>query len=122
MTDDELNQIKDDLARITPGPWKWFGNLNAKTMQLATTHSGRRYVMTFQRWGMQGAQPWFQKDQLMTAASDLAIKEVPYRDDIASIDHPDAEFIAKAPERIAALLAEVERLREFEWMYKELAR
>ncbi|MBY5917310.1 hypothetical protein HFO77_23230 [Rhizobium leguminosarum] len=44
----------------TPGPWAWFGNASSNSIYLATTHSGRRYVMDFVRWGMRGAQPRFQ--------------------------------------------------------------
>jgi hypothetical protein len=35
---------------------------------------------------------------------------------------PDTEFIAHARQDIPKLIAEVRRLREFEWMYKDLQR
>lgn len=35
------------MAGHTPGPWGWFGNANSNSLYLATTHSGRRYVMGF---------------------------------------------------------------------------
>lgn len=51
------------MSTITPGPWAWFGTGNNQNLYLATTHSGRRYVMGFERWGMRGAQPIFQPNR-----------------------------------------------------------
>lgn len=101
-------------AGHTPGPWAWMGNGYAGQMYLATTHSGRRYVMGFRRWGPQGAQPEFQSDGRLVPAKDLiqfevgdgtavgmeAAKADPsvYRFDIDGIDHPDARLIAAAPD------------------------
>lgn len=101
----------------TPGPWAWFGG--AHDFYLATTHSGRRYVMGFDRRGMRSAQPVFQVRGVMVKASELCSfvvgdKQVRgftearkdrsvYRYDIDGIDHPDARLIAAAPELLAAL-------------------
>lgn len=99
----------------TPGPWSWFGNAKMNSLYLATTHSGRRYVMGFERWGMRGAQPLFQPAKHgMVPAKDLvtfevgdgkavgieAAKDDPsvYRYDIAGIDCADARLIAAAPQ------------------------
>ena len=49
-----------DDKRCTPGPWEWFGNTKMREVYLATTHSGRVFVMDFVRWGMTNAQPRFQ--------------------------------------------------------------
>ena len=100
-------------TKFTPGPWKWFGNARCNEIYLATTHSGRRYVMQFRRWGMQGAQPVFQPTQGMVDAKDLlkfvvGDKSVTgvdqakantsvYRTDIRGIAAPDARLIAAAP-------------------------
>ena len=104
----------------TPGPWSWFGNAGSTSLYLATTHSGRRYVMGFKRWGMRGAQPQFQpKGQGLVDASELlefavgdrtvrGIKEARlnssvYRFDVTGIDCADARLIAAAPELLEAL-------------------
>lgn len=108
------------MSEHTPGPWAWFGNADNKSIYLATTHSGRRYVMGFRRWGMRGAQPCFQPEgKGLVDASDLLKFAVGnpnvvglgaarqdasvYRFDIADIDCADARLIAAAPDLLAAL-------------------
>lgn len=107
-------------GRHTPGPWSWFGNAKNCEIYLATNHSGRRYVMGFQRWGMRGAQPMFQPaerglvpaERLLTfEVGDRDVRGVEqakandsvYRLDISGIDCADARLIAAAPELLAAL-------------------
>lgn len=107
-------------AQHTPGPWAWFGNARNNEVYLATTHSGRRYVMGFQRWGMKGAQPMFQPaDRGLVPAANLLKFEVGdksvtgfdaakaddsvYRLDISGIACADAYLIAAAPEMLASL-------------------
>ena len=102
-------------AQHTPGPWEWFGNAKTHSIYLATRHSGRRYVMGFQRWGMKGAQPMFQpanrglvpaKDLLQFEVGDrdvvgvnaAAANESVYRLDIRGVDCADARLIAAAPD------------------------
>lgn len=103
----------------TPGPWAWFGNAKTNSLYLATTHSGRRYVMSFTRWGMRGAQPQFQPrglglvdaSQLLEfAVGDRSVRGVDqakaddsvYRLDITGIDCADARLIASAPALLEA--------------------
>jgi hypothetical protein len=104
-------------AQYTPGPWAWFGNQHG--IYLATVNRGRRYVMGFDRMGMNNAQPTFQVAGRMRPASELVEFEVGdqtargfkegkadesvYRLDVSGIDAPDAHLIAAAPELLAAV-------------------
>lgn len=103
----------------TPGPWAWMGNQHG--LYLATTHSGRKYVMGFRRMGMQQAQPVFRVRERLVPAADLVEFEVGdgtargfaqgwandsvYRYDVSGIDAADARLIAAAPDLLAACTA-----------------
>lgn len=108
-------------ANFTKGPWGWFGTAGGcPEIYLATKHSGRRYVMGFNRWGLNGAQPSFQpngcgmvkaKDLLQFEVGDQSIVGLDaaqkdtsvYRFQIRGIAAPDAHLIAAAPELYEAL-------------------
>jgi hypothetical protein len=112
---DRLSEIKVRLAAATPGPWAWFGNTQVKNLYLATVALGRRCVMGFARWGMNAAQPVFQRHDAdgngtMVSAVDLVQYEVPYRKDVSGINNPDADLIANAPADLTWAVAEIERL------------
>lgn len=122
MTDTVDLDAHEAIARAAwRGPWQWYGNTKSYSVYLASPHSGRRFVMDFERWGMTGAQPRFQDvNHMMVRLSDLAKAEsplgpkfeVPYRRDFAGIGHPDATHIAaNDPTTTLALIA---RIRELE--------
>lgn len=107
-------------AAFTKGPWAWFGSADNHEVYLATTHSGRRYVMGFKRWGMRGAQPSFQpagaglvpaSDLLTFEVGDRSVRGVKearentsvYRTNISGIDCADAHLIAASPALYDAL-------------------
>jgi len=96
--------MKSNQVAHTPGPWSWFGNTKYKNIYLATNHSGRRYVLSFLRWGMQSAQPYFQGDDGFTdPATEFVEYQVSYRKDIVAINHPDAHLIAASPDLYKSL-------------------
>lgn len=131
-----IDDIRARANRATPGPWAWFGNTAVQSAYLATQRMGRHFVMTFDRWGMRGAQPSFysgrtvEEDERgamrirggeMHKASEIPIYEVAphaadkndpsvYRQDIIGFRNADADFIAHSREDIDILLAEVDRL------------
>ena len=134
----DTKKLRELAETATPGPWQWYGNTKQYEVYLATTHSGRRFVMDFVRWGMGGAQPRFQVTidgeatggGVMRSLVDLAggdarakekalglpvlgpLFEVDYRRQFVGIGHPDAAWIAAAdPQTVLALLDEVDRLR-----------
>lgn len=110
MTPERRAAIKARAEAATFGPWGWFGT--PKEPYLATQHGGRVYVMRFARSGMRGATVmWQGVEHLgMVKTKEVAVKEREYRDDLESINHPDAIFIAASRQDVSDLLAEVERL------------
>jgi hypothetical protein len=123
-------------AEHTPGPWAWFGNATTNSLYLATTHSGRRFVMDFTRWGFRGAQPRFQAERgIMIDAKDLLQFEVGdqsvvgveaakkdtsvYRLDVRSIKSGDARLIASAPDLLEALRALLDSDVDKDWAHEK---
>lgn len=99
-------------TKFTPGPWRWEINLKSRSIDLV---GGRprfdMHLLTFQRWGMTGATPAFislDPMKLITKAEAFAVPIVG-REHHASwcqtLDHPDANLIAAAPDLYAALEA-----------------
>ena len=113
-------KAKEIDEKATPGPWMWDLRECNHQCLLTTTHSGKYYVMGFQRWGLQDALPSFQvcdrydgpmKDRGshgMVRADKLS-KSYPgqehHRGFDNFIDHPDARYIAES-RQLFHLLAE----------------
>lgn len=116
----DLDQLERVARAARPGPWQWYGNTKMNEVYLSTIHGGRVFVMDFVRWGMGGAQPRFQVDELMVTLGDLGKAEHPmgpkfeasHRRQFVGIGHPDAEHIAaNSPDVTLALIG---RIRELE--------
>lgn len=99
----------------TPGPWRWEVNLKSKRVELC---GGKPQfdltVLNFSRWGMNGAKVEFlqrcKSGMLIEPCEKFAVP-IPGREHHAdwcqTINHPDANLIASAPD----LLAERDQLR-----------
>lgn len=119
MSNDEINELRTELevleSEATPGPWSWFGNTEDTQAQIATVHGGRRYVMTFLRWGMRTAAPAFQVDGVMKRIEAFAKHEVTYRKDFHEVDHPDAQMLVEgriALPKLIDIIRELQAERE----------
>ena len=132
-------------AKATPGPWMWDLRECYHQCLLTTTHSGKYYVMGFQRWGLQDALPSFQvydryEGQMKDRGShgmvraDKLSKSYPGKEHHYGfdnfIDHPDARYIAESRElfhQMATAITELlsraeaaeERCETLEKMVKE---
>lgn len=122
----DLDAIKARLDAASPGPWRWYGNTRYTMYLVRWGDCGWEIVMSQTRKGMHDAALQFNTDGRLVRADTLAVYEVcrdatsaddprVYRHDIVDIRHPDADLIAHAPTDIAALIAEVERLRAEHW-------
>lgn len=118
---DRIAEIRARVEAATPGPWRWWGNIDMRNIQLTTVDRGVLTVMAFRRWGMKGAAPTFFRrgpdmpwgwNGRQEEIQDVAVREVEYRGDIDHLANPNAELIAHAPGDIAYLLAENERLAQ----------
>lgn len=102
--------------RFTPGPWRWEINRKHRAVQLCGGDPKSGFgaydhtVMSFERWGMQGAQPRFLDPtcNLLEPADDYAVA-ITGREHHAhwlmTINHPNANLIAAAPNLFAAVQA-----------------
>lgn len=107
MSADPAPTTSDRTPPHTPGPWRWYANAKQRTVYLATAHSGRRFVMQFDRCGMHGAQP---TGQLRDGPDGVMVPlfEAPERYGTApdhngdfEVTHPDFVLIASAPDLAA---------------------
>lgn len=101
---------------FTPGPWRWEYSPKRKTASLlGGTPKFDKTVMDFSRVGIGHAGPLFNNQEStpylerLCDKSDKWCKPFPGREHHAhwllSVDHPDANLIAAAPEMYAALQA-----------------
>lgn len=120
-----IERAKELDKQATPGPWMWDLRTTYHDVKIVTTHSGQYYVMSFDRWGMQGAAPCFQVydkyegpvnkrgSHGMFRADKLA-KSYPGKEHHKGFDdypdHPDAKFIAESRQLVTDLIAAVEQL------------
>lgn len=98
----------------TPGPWRWEVNQKTKHVNLCGG-GGRQYdlsVLSFERWGCNGAQPCFLDHSDHNLRFKLSEKPewiVPFpgREHHANwcsgLNHPDANLIASAPQLLTTL-------------------
>jgi hypothetical protein len=120
-----IDDIKVRCEKATPGPWMWDIRTATKSVLLETAHSGRYYVMGFERWGTQGACPRFQEFKKYEGPvgergscgmkrADKYAKSLPGKEHHEGfddyIDHPDAIFIEHSKEDVEFLLSELERV------------
>ncbi len=103
MIEDEptVEEVQNLVNASTEGPWHWFCSHNTyRSVYLATKRWGRRFVMDFVRYGMQGAAPRFQvhdgEDRGLMYRCDELGDEKDHNGDY-SLSHPDARLIALAP-------------------------
>jgi len=117
LTPAELAAIEARVQAATAGPWRWRGHASGhqSTFSLRSLAKGKQTVMTFRRWGWQGAQPVFQVDGILRPAIDFMIQPEPHNPYLVTgIDHPDAVFIEHARDDVERLCAEVR------WLQHEL--
>ncbi len=107
-----IERQREMLAKATPPPWRWFGQIG-QSIYLATVDRGVLTVMDTQRKGMQGAElVFFRPDPERTwgwngkreTATEVAVREVPYRTDVVDLDTPNAALLVQAVNDRAALL------------------
>jgi len=131
-----IERAKELDLRATPGPWKWDLRTHCRDVKIVTDHSGQYYVMTFERWGMQGAAPSFQvydryEGPVKERGShgmrrvDTMAKSYPGKEHHKGWDdypnHPDARFIVESRQLVPELTAAVEKLAaELEWTKGQL--
>lgn len=110
--------------------WGWFGyGRSGGEIYLATKNQGRKYIMKFKRFGLNGAQPVFQEggrgmvpamdlvkfevgDRSVTGIKEAAQNSSVYRFDIIGINNREAALIAAAPETARQRDIAVEALRD----------
>lgn len=115
MTDDEIKQIKDDLAKISAWPWQWVdGETDEPCSPEKPCQSGEHDEYAYGPFSLRSVEQFE-----VSIGGTLPRFVIHHAEEFGGYESepnewvfPDAEFIAAAPETIAALLAEVENLRK----------
>lgn len=128
-----LEEIRERWSKVPAGPWMWGGSITGHYLYLSTVNNGRDFLMQFKRWGPRSAQPVFRSVDRLEAVYEggkeawsrndgptkqrvkqigMVVKEQVYRGDIEDIDNPVAQCLKHSASDVAALLAEVDCLRE----------
>jgi hypothetical protein len=132
LSEQQLAEIRADLAAVPAPPWRWIGVRGAGGPQLVTDHSGRQYLLRAKkpvdRRGDEVLDPQTDypvygdlefRDQrsgeryaVMRPGDQLAMGRTDYDpDSIVGVDNPVARWVERSAAHAAALLAEVERLQ-----------
>jgi len=113
LTDGQVKVIKDKLSKITPGKWAWRLNPKAKDLMLISNASMMPIVLTFWRYGFQGAIAVFRDfdRDILEKADKWGVKREPHHNYNLDIKHPDAQFIADASADMRDLLDTIEALQ-----------
>lgn len=120
-----LEKAKEIDEKATPGPWVWDLRECNHQCLLTTDHSGKYYVMGFQRWGLQDALPSFQvydryegpmreRGSHGMVRADKMSKSYPGKEHHHGfdnfIDHPDARYIAESRELFHLMITTIDDL------------
>ncbi|WP_405824229.1 hypothetical protein OG705_29185 [Streptomyces sp. NBC_00838] len=133
LTPEHENAIRSDLAAVPAPPWRWIGNRGAGGPQLVTDHSGRQYLLRAAKpvdgrgdelLDPAGDYPIYgdlqfrdqregEKYSLMRNGNELGIGRTSCNpDNLVGVDNAVANWLMKSAAHAAALLAELDRVRE----------
>lgn len=111
MTERErVEDIRKRHAAATPGPWRWRGHRN-QSIELRGGRFGD-VVLAPERSGFHWPAFKVNVGGLLHSIREFAVKEVPYREDVIGIDHPDCAFIESSKEDVGFLLEMLDRVAQ----------
>jgi hypothetical protein len=133
LTPEREQEIRSDLAAVPAPPWRWIGSRGAGGPQLVTDHSGRQYLLRATKpvdgrgdelLDPAGDYPIYgdlefrdQRDgeeySRMRNGNELGIGRTNYDpDSLVGVDNAVANWLMKSAAHAAALLAELDRVRD----------
>lgn len=131
LSEQQLTEIRADLAAVPAPPWRWIGVRGCGGPQLVTGHSGRQYLLRAAKpadiKGDEVLDPHtdcavygdleFREQRsgetysTMRTGDQLAIGRTEYDPDaITGVDNPVARWVERSAAHASALLAEMDRL------------